>query len=1134
MAIPGADSGGSGLEKLKADAVNISARLALPLLAISQGAKVSAVALGLVKGAILTKVLGPLALVSGAATGLLASLRLVAGAFGRLGIEGARNLERLEKSFQPLLRSAALARQRVRELNAFAKVTPFKSESVIAANRSLELFTKGAYSNIRAMKLVGDAAAYTGNDITDVAGAVGKLYGEIQNGAPLGRAIRQLVGMGVISAETAERVENLKNAGVGASQVWAVLEQDMQRSGGAMLAMQKSLAGLEEQYDSAKKALITGFGAGFMAGEKKSLEGQIEVLQRLAPVTQFYGEILGRVQEGFGGLERWVLRAIGAIPGLVPVLKGAGVAVTGLLASISALAVVRIGGFIANILALAAGFRLTAQAQANSARVATLLAEARGRLALAGRSLMAGNVALAASHGVEAAALTASAAKVDKQITALQILTPAARKAGSALLLVGRAALGMVTALLTTPIGWVVAGLTALVTVSVLAWNAHQKHKEVLRELAQATRDANNAFREQFGLMKTLADKSELYRRATDRLIEAERKLAAARREGDRDKIRLAQREITDAQRNRELVARADNGRLALTPEENERRREIRRAFRRPDYVATKEQFDAELAAQEQTRAELAAEAQGREDQRLSLERLKERIDENARQQVEAGRMIGRINAPGSTILNKAELTGKWREEQARLEQEALFLAKEYYPKQEQFAAENILAASAAMGRSGSELMREQGVLDTLYRNRDAYGRAEAARRLVENIASTEQKELAGLATEGMAPDLAFLLKKGDQRSALGLAKTAWQAADEENRRFNPSGQVDFAAIQEQENRVADLREKFDAAAVKQADEARRAAGWDEKRAALEKMINSLRDDGLASELERFRLKEQELALEREALAANRTMLAEEKTAAGARLDAQEAANRTARANLERELIRRKAAAVDEFRLNQSSREMREARRRGDTAGYGRAQREGEETAARQRERELREEARGLFAGEPEREAYVKQRLEEFRKQQALEKSEREEEERNRRVDIRRGENAQVLQLRANLLRKRGRSAEAKELEEEAAQVMDESRRRDLVREYRASGLSAEEAGLRADNQIRLDRANRELARQENFAGKVIASSTAAIGGGGGVGGLDPMVNEQKRTNQLLEEIRRATGGNIDWRNEEQ
>jgi hypothetical protein len=1130
MAIPGADSnsgGGdalNGLAKVKSDAIAVSARLAMPLLAISQGAKVSAVALGMVKGALIGKVLGPLALVSGAATGLMASLKVLVTVFGKLGLEGAAGLERLEKSFQPLLRSATLARQRVKELAAFSKVTPFKSESIMAANRSLELFTKGAYSGIRAMKLIGDVAAHTGNDITDVGEAVGKVYGEIQNGAPLGRAIRQLVNMGAISAETAERVENLKNAGVGAGQVWKVMEQDLQRSSGAMAEMGNTLAGLQGRYESAKAALLTGFGKGFMAGEKKGLEAMIGAMQALTPVAEHFGGMFGTVHQGFEAGSAGIVKFVSKIKFLPEVLKWVGDGAVALIASISALSMILIGKFIVSIVAATGALGVHAAAQRVTAGATALYTGVVEKLIAMLKALATANFLAAGSEAKQAGAMFLSASAADRKGAALILLGKAAKWVGNALLMVGRAVFNLARGLIATPIGLAVTALTALSVIGYRLYETWKKNKEALEAFKQATRDANREFERQYGLMKTLADKAELYRKAVDRVIEAEKKLAEARKSGDKDKIRAAQWELEDAQKNRETVKNSDDKKLALTPEENERQRERQKVWRDPNNVATKAAYDAEMAEQDKTRAALANENINREDLKKSIwdDTVAIGKQRGLQRDAKSKQGVAGKHTPGWNEAERQRVAAKAEEER---------LVKERDKKQKRYDS-----GGEIMRNSGSTVMREQAVLDELYQKRDAQANYEAAAALHKKINEAKDSDLAGLTGDSLPEDLNAALRAGDKKKAVSIAGARESSFWDENLRVNKNGQVDYQAIQEQENRVADLRDnKFNDSAVKQAEDARQAAGWDEKRANLEKQIASLRDEGFETALREHELKQRQVDMEIQAIDANKNLLNEEKAAAKANQEVRRAANDTALANARKEAELRKAAAMDEFQLSKATREMREARRKGDTKGYAKAEKENEEVAARQRERELRQEAKGMeFSSEEEKEGWIKSRMDEFRQQQAQDRAEREEGEKNQRDDTERGGKAQVLQLRANILRKQGDTEGAKALDEQAAQIMDESKRRDLVKEYRGAGMTAEEAQRHANNQIDLDRANRELDRAENTKGTEVASSMAAIGGGGGVYSTDPAVAKLDRSNELLKQIAANTGVSIDNRNREE
>lgn len=115
--------------------------------------------------AALDKLLGPTAAFAGILTGTLIVLRKVVRESLLLekGMLKISRLQQIEGKFETLLKSAALAKQRIKELYDFAKNSPFKFEDVAEANRQLEALTYGAFSGAAAMKMVGDAAAATGH-----------------------------------------------------------------------------------------------------------------------------------------------------------------------------------------------------------------------------------------------------------------------------------------------------------------------------------------------------------------------------------------------------------------------------------------------------------------------------------------------------------------------------------------------------------------------------------------------------------------------------------------------------------------------------------------------------------------------------------------------------------------------------------------------------------------------------------------------------------------------------------------------------------------------------------------------------------------------------------------------------------
>ena len=151
----------TGLDKLKG---SLGALAEPALIFAATGSKAAAIWGGL-KAVIIGNVLGPLSLVTGALIGITGAMKLFLGRIELVGkgIDKLRSLEQIKTQFDPLLGGAALAQKRLEELYSFASSTPFQLEGIAEANRTLQVLTKGALATVEGMKLVGDAAAVTGN-----------------------------------------------------------------------------------------------------------------------------------------------------------------------------------------------------------------------------------------------------------------------------------------------------------------------------------------------------------------------------------------------------------------------------------------------------------------------------------------------------------------------------------------------------------------------------------------------------------------------------------------------------------------------------------------------------------------------------------------------------------------------------------------------------------------------------------------------------------------------------------------------------------------------------------------------------------------------------------------------------------
>lgn len=144
------------------------------------------------------------------------------------------SLETSTLQFQTLMGDADLARKHVESLFKFAAETPFETAPIIEASRLLHTFGGAALNTEENLRLVGDAAAATSNQINEVAFWVGRAYSMIQAGKPFGEAAMRLQEMGILSATARARLEELQDSGASAEVVWAAFRGELSRFNGAM------------------------------------------------------------------------------------------------------------------------------------------------------------------------------------------------------------------------------------------------------------------------------------------------------------------------------------------------------------------------------------------------------------------------------------------------------------------------------------------------------------------------------------------------------------------------------------------------------------------------------------------------------------------------------------------------------------------------------------------------------------------------------------------------------------------------------------------------------------------------------------------------------------------------------------
>lgn len=218
------------------------------------------------------------------------------------------SLEKSTLQFETLFRDADKARDHVRMLFEFAKTTPFETGPVIEASRMLQTFGGDALNTSKNLTMIGDAAAGASVDINHVSFWVGRAYAAIQGGQPFGEARMRLQELALLSPKAAQEMERLQKAGASASEVWAVMEGELGRFGGAMEKQADTWEGLTSTMSDTINLTLADAFKPFFETIKEGMRGAIKTFsdpafgQTLRAIGDGMMRLLGIVGDVFGAI----------------------------------------------------------------------------------------------------------------------------------------------------------------------------------------------------------------------------------------------------------------------------------------------------------------------------------------------------------------------------------------------------------------------------------------------------------------------------------------------------------------------------------------------------------------------------------------------------------------------------------------------------------------------------------------------------------------------------------------------------------------------------------------------------------------------------------------------------------------
>jgi|GEM_PF-5993876 len=554
----------------------------------------------------LTKVLGPAAGVAGvflAVSRTLGRIIQQTDMWGK-GMEQMRRIEQWESKFETILRSATLAKERMKDLSSMSVRTPFNLNELAAASRNLEVLTKGAYSSRDALSAVGDAAAATGTNIEDVSFTIGKLYNFLESGRSVQNLAFHLQSMGVISGELQNRLELMQASGAGFTQMWGVVTNEINRTRGAMAAEMETIGGLTARLAAARDLMAKGYGESFVEQEKNTIYASLKVTETLSPALKLIGRDVAAVTGVWRGwtsaLKGSIFDTLGASRALEMLWRGFTIVGAGVGGTVAASVGKFIGGLgkqraqiKSNIAAGLStdGTRDWLRSRARQQEAASKSFEnargyfENGAFAQAGVSLAMGAVnrgrayvsRLVAAGSAAAAgareALTATTVATGQKLEEAMLRRTAAAAAAKAVAMTavgdavgvavskGKLLVGMLTGMVKAipGYGWAAAGIAAATT-GLIVWIRYTRDaRNRLNDLTNSLNASRDAFLRQAQAITTAEQRSAALTKAFENLRNAQTAKANAKNKDEiavaSDAIALAKSDIVKTQRR--LVGRS-------------------------------------------------------------------------------------------------------------------------------------------------------------------------------------------------------------------------------------------------------------------------------------------------------------------------------------------------------------------------------------------------------------------------------------------------------------------------------------------------------------------------------------------------------------------------------------------------
>lgn len=746
---------------------------------------------------------------------------------------------------------------------------------------------------------------------------------------------------------------------------------------------------------------------------------------------------------------------------------------------------------------------------------AVALASIRLLLAQATDALAAGEIRLALVTMKAAAAQSFAALRTNGLAAVTGVLLNGLKMVGG---LIGSVVRGAFAALATTA-GLMIASFLTLGVTLFHVKRAMDAEADAVNASREASVAHTAALQEQIRAMLTVEDATRARASALEELMAAEEAARAARPEntsvGDRvmrnvfdigKKAQLAAEDRVEvARRNLSEVDALDPSKFGTDEDTRQRNRQLAQDRQGAHFYkgVTSEKAQAEEDAKFATRASL--QGWGAD-----------------------GKKLNALNEWRTQLRAEDPAAGAWDEEDRK--KRATLHATTLVEVNAKIGAER----KRIMEGSGSAEVRAQAKLAEDDERVDAHRRAGQAKVLAQKVQGAsegwfggDKAKMKALAGETDDAELKRALLGSDRDAAKARASALEASAGAEKAAsgllMNPTDR------QKAMDAVNDEQKRYDKAAVRQQEISDMDAGYEAQRAAGEQKLAALRDDGYDAAMAENAARGAALDLEEQITAEKlkqKLISDADATASTAQTAAQRAVlvaeARMLTAQTERD-TKRASLTMKAGHLETQAADLRRQGRHDEATA---TEKMAEQNQLAARRIELTQEVKGMSGDELRRqgysgrEDYVNQGI--AGEQTKLDQQRRFMEE-DRKLTRQRAQadvGGAEGEVAGRVLKLGGKTLEARRVEEAARRQSDEVRREELRRQNIGTGMTAEAAQSLADRQVKTEQASRMLDILGTGVGTTVASSMAAIGGGGGVAGVDAMAGRQEIANKLLREIR--------------